>query len=163
MLIRGTQAASVSAEGDRPRGGRGRRWKDRAEQKDWEDETYLQQRERRMLGSDEERVINWWKTDRRRQTRDKTKGREWRCWFWWVFDSPELQWESKGPSLRGEVLCYTAQGVIPPPPLINRQEQPLPRRTHIHRRIYTHVLMYTQVSESFWRLILKFGIEAARS
>lgn len=28
MLIRGTQAASVSAEGDRLRGRRGRRWKD---------------------------------------------------------------------------------------------------------------------------------------
>ena len=31
MVIRGTQAASVSAEGDRLRGGGGRRWKDRRE------------------------------------------------------------------------------------------------------------------------------------
>lgn len=49
MLIRGTQAASVSAEGDGPSEAGGRDGRDRGGKKGGgEDETHLQRREREM-------------------------------------------------------------------------------------------------------------------
>lgn len=103
-----------------------------------------------MKGTEEKdegkRKKDWWTG---RQTGWAVRKERYRRCFWWVFDSLELQWQSKGPSLHGEVLCYKAQGVISLLPLIYRQEQPLPR--HI-RHIYTFTDTQVSVFNPEWEM-----------